>query len=370
VLAYELATAGLKVALLEKARLPRYKTCGGGVTAKAVARLPFDISPILDYKAGGGTLAFAGQTLATADLQEPVAWLVMRDRFDHYLAQQAVAAGAELIEGAAVQRCEQHDGRVSVQTSAGSFTAKVLAGADGVNSVVARDAGLLTGREVGVAIEAEIEVPAKALEEQGSYATFDFGALPHGYGWIFPKPDHLSVGVWQARPGKAPHLPQSLQRYIACNPVLREHRIRSQRGHRIPIGGGRHTLHNGNVLVVGDAANLADPWLGEGIYYAIHSARLAAKAILARFRRGADLSAYTRAIHAGLSREFWHARLIAWFLYKMPELSSKLMGTNPALQQAIFKAIRGDLSLRALDYRLALATPWVLARHFVRSWFH
>ncbi len=134
----------------------------------------------------------------------------MRDRFDHYLVQQAVQAGANLLEGISVVSVEEKSDRVVVTTTQGELQAQLLAGADGVNSIVARSMGLMPDREVGVAVEAELAVSPASLEAQGGFATFDFGALPGGYGWIFPKRDHLSVGVFRAVPGKGDRAQKSI----------------------------------------------------------------------------------------------------------------------------------------------------------------
>jgi len=280
VLAYLLARFGLDVLVLEKATLPRYKTCGGGVTLKTLQNLPFDAGPVYECQAVGGILSYAGRQLLKADLGWTVAWTVMRGRFDHFLIQQAVMAGATLVEDVAVEGVTLHDDRVVVHSAKGDYAARLLVGADGVNSGVARSLGLLPDRRVGVAVEAEVAVPPSGLEAQGAYATFDFGALPHGYGWIFPKQDHLSVGVFQAQPGKAAGLRQRLDQFIACQPALQGGQMLHFQGHPIPLGATRQPVDRGRALLVGDAANLADPWLGEGIYYAVLSARLAAPVML------------------------------------------------------------------------------------------
>jgi len=211
VLAYLLAKRGLDVLILERETLPRYKTCGGGLTLKAIQNLPFDVNAVLEHKAVGGIVTYAGQQLLKVEIGWPAAWLVMRDRFDHYLVQQAVLAGARLVEGVKVSGVEQRGDRMVVTTTQGELHAQLLAGADGVNSIVARSVGLIPNREVGVALEAELAVPPASLDTQGAYATFDFGALPGGYGWIFPKRDHLSVGVFKAIPGKAGELKKALE---------------------------------------------------------------------------------------------------------------------------------------------------------------
>jgi len=244
VLAYELAKRGLGVLFIEKATLPHYKACGGGLPLKTVQSLPFDVSPAFEREAEGGIVSHGGRQLLKTEVRRPFAWLAMRDRFDHFLVQRAVEAGARLIDGLAVTSVEDQAGQVVARTRGEQFCARLLAGADGVNSVVARSVGLLSRREAGVAIEAEVTVSPSAMAAQWAYATFDFGALPHGYGWIFPKSDHLSAGVFQARPGKAVGLKRDLERFVASQTVLQDHRRLSLQGgmqmHRLRHGRRHH----------------------------------------------------------------------------------------------------------------------------------
>ncbi len=361
VLAYLLAKRGVDVLILERATLPRYKSCGGGVTWKAMQNLPFDASAVFEHKAVGGIVTYAGQQLLKVEVGWPVAWLVMRDRFDHYLVQQAVGAGAHLIEAISVVRVEDRGDRVVVVSSQGELEAQLLAGADGVNSIVARSIGLLPDREVGVALEAELAVAPTSLEAQGAYATFDFGALPGGYGWIFPKRDHLSVGVFKAIPGKAVGLKKALEKFIASEAVLLDPCILHLQGHEIPLGGRSQALHKGRVLLVGDAANLADPWMGEGISYAVVSARLAAEQMYSALQsREFDLSGYTNLVNASITPQLISARLFARAVYALPELGSELLSKSPFMQQMVFDVIRGDRSFREMTTALLLGMPRIV----------
>lgn len=361
VLAYLLAKRGLDVLILERATLPRYKSCGGGVTWKAMQNLPFDASAVFEHKAVGGIVTFAGQQLLKVEVGWPVAWLVMRDRFDHYLVQQAVNVGARLMEGLSVVSVEDRGDRVVVITNQGELESQLLAGADGVNSIVARSVGLLTNREVGVALEAELAVAPSSLEAQGAYATFDFGALPGGYGWIFPKRDHLSVGMFKAIPGKAIGLKKALEKFIASEAVLLNPRILHLQGHQIPLGGRAQTLHKGRVLLVGDAANLADPWMGEGISYAVVSARLAAETMFyALASTDIDLSGYTALINASITPQLLSARLFAKVVYALPGMCSDLLSKSPFMQQMVFDVIRGDRSFREMTSALVLGMPRIV----------
>ncbi|MBN1537580.1 MAG: geranylgeranyl reductase family protein [Anaerolineales bacterium] len=358
VLAYLLAKIGLRVLILEKARLPRYKTCGGGVTYKTVENLPFDVTPALNKEASGGIVTFEGAPLLKTLVKRPFAWLVMRDSFDHFLTQEALRAGAELIEASPVERIDQQPDYVTVHTNAGNFTGLFMAGADGVNSTVARLLGMLQSREVGTAIEAEIEVSPHAMDEQGQFATFDFGAIPHGYGWIFPKSDHLSVGIYHATTGKVSDLRQSLQHFIDCQPVLNQPCQLSMRGHQIPLGGVFNTLHQGRVLLLGDAANLADPWLGEGLYYAVASARIAATVIEELLSQGqADLKCYTQRINSEIVQQLAYARRLANLVYQFPRYGSHLISKSSLMQNLIFGTIRGDYTFDAVNRLLLQSMP-------------
>lgn len=352
--AYLLAKGGFQVCLLEKATLPRYKACGGGLTWKTIHSLPFDVSPAVQLQAAGGIVTFGGKPLLKVDVHQPFASLVMRSRFDQYLVEQAVAAGARLVERVNLTRTIQAEGYVEAETNNGKFRARFLVGADGVNSIVARSNGLMTHRQAATALEAEISVPSRALESQGPYATFDFGAFRHGYAWIFPKKDHLSVGIMAAHPGKAPGLKAALDRFISSQPVLAGGRITELHGHRIPLGGQSSPLHCGRVLLVGDAANLADPWLGEGIYYAILSARQAAE-ILASALTTQDrpnLSAYTQGIDATIRPQLVAARRWAGLVYAFPRQGSYLLSRSPTLQAAVFDLMRGELTFTRFNHLL------------------
>jgi flavin-dependent dehydrogenase len=220
---------------------------------------------------------------------------------------------------------------------------------------------------VGVAVEAELAVSPASLEAQGAYATFDFGVLPGGYGWIFPKRDHLSVGVFRAVPGKAIGLKKALEKFIASEAVLLDPKILHLQGHQIPLGGQTRLLHKGRVLLVGDAANLADPWMGEGISYAVVSARLAAEQMYyALERKEIDLSGYTRLINASITPQLVSARWFAKAVYALPEVCSDLISKSPTMQEMVFGVIRGDRTFKELTTALLLGMPRIMAETLFR----
>jgi geranylgeranyl reductase family protein len=360
-LAHYLASSGVSVLLLEKARFPRYKVCGGGLTQKTIRAIPFDISSVIEKDEVGGCVTFGGRLVMRMEVKPAVASLVMRDRFDALLAHQAQRAGAHLVEGEAVTKVTDRCGWVEVVTASSEYAARVVAGADGVNSTVARCVGLLASRRVGVALQAEIPVDQASLDLQGNYATFDFGALPWGYGWVFPKRGHVSAGVFQARQKKVPRLRWYLDRFLASQAALRGGEPFRVQGHLIPLGGTRETLHRGSVLLVGDAANLADPWLGEGIYYAVRSGKIAAEVILDALAADRPrLDKYTIRVQAEIGRELAAAARLARAVYQWPRVGSNLIKRSPSTRQVILAAMRGDIRFSEVNRTFVRRVPRLL----------
>src|SRR5436309_2834888 len=146
--ALELARQGLKVVLLEKERLPRYKTCGGGLVERGLALLPREVGDVVERRYASSELHLLDADLRfTARRDHPVVSLAMRDRLDFLLASRAAAAGAELrapcrVTGVSLERHE-----VRLDTDDGDpVTAELVIAADGAMSDVARLAGWIDRR--------------------------------------------------------------------------------------------------------------------------------------------------------------------------------------------------------------------------------
>ena len=300
-----------------------------------------------------GILTFHGKPVLKVDLERPLANLVNRDEFDQFLLSQAIQHGAKIKAGLKVIGFTQNDAGVCVQTEQGDFHADYLIGADGVNSITAKAAGLLPDREVGYAIEAELKVPPHILQAYGAAVTFDFGALKNGYGWIFPKKDHLSVGVCYAQTAKQPGLSAKLEEFIRSQHVLLHSEKLSVKGHHVPLGGISVDLHKNRCVLVGDAANLADAWMGEGLYYAIVSAKLACESIMsAMLTNSADLSDYSNKVNTQITTQLYYARKMARLIYSLPRLAIMLIRRNQEVMDLTFGVIRGDVSFQACYQKL------------------
>lgn len=298
--ALRLAEAGARVLILERHRLPRDKACGGALTAKPVkALLDWDFSALVE----GETDRCRNQLdfEHTLDVRHRTPTLFINRRtFDHHIVERALTAGkgaVELRDGFMVRHVEEDADGVTVTGKNGEARrARYLIGADGAAGATAAALGLKRRTKPGIALDADVEVSPEAWDEEGGRMRFSFASPPSGYGWSFPKAGYLScgVGAWTADV----RLPEALDAYLER--ALPPGSIRSQtrRGHPIPIYEGPMRISTRRVCLVGDAASLVDPILGEGIRYALHSGQIAAE-VIAEQLAGAEVDdlEYTRRVH-------------------------------------------------------------------------
>lgn len=306
--AHTLATAGADVLLLERARFPRDKSCGDGITAHAVDILAdmgvgFDAFAGRAVKTLGGVIG--GPNGATFAARPPMhggmpveCWVVPRLTLDEEVARAAVRAGAHLQEGATVTGLLR-DGRAvcGVEYTDGAVTraikAKVVIGADGAHSQVAKALGepAAPAAHVGYALRGYY-AGVTGLKEDLEIYYFDRRLLP-GYGWVFPtgpETANVGVGIYTGELRRSRRkLRDILDDFIAAEPNVAE-RLRNARrigraiGWPLPVSSlQRRTFFDGAMLC-GDAASLVDPLTGEGIYTALVSGRSAGRAALEALR--------------------------------------------------------------------------------------
>ena len=326
-LAYLLAKKGIRVRILEKRKLPRYKPCGGGLTRRTLALLPFDLGTAIDRYAEQALIFHHGRLIFQSSGNRPILAMVRREAFDHFLSIKAVEAGADLWDGLAVRGVSGDAGRQTVHTSRESFQTRLVAGADGVTGPTARFLTLRVKRSVLNALEVEVhcDEPETLERIQGS-AHFDFGPAPHGYAWVFPKKNQLSTGLLSSSPS-VKHLRPLHEAYLQQKGLNRSIRIISARAHLIPYGPARGSVWaNERGLLLGDAAGFTDPITGEGVYFALKEALLAADVIERSLERGYRvMNTYNRIIRRTLGRDSWAGLRLHALLYHHPEWSQRVL---------------------------------------------
>ncbi len=346
-----LAQRGARVLLLDRARFPRDKPCGGAVSISAANELGIDLSPVIERTVTEVRVSFRlGRPFARSS-PEPLAYMTQRCRLDALLVEQAAAAGADFRGGLAVREVELSDGGALVRANGDAFRARTLVGADGANGVVARALGLSPGGEPAIALEGNVPADGELMARWERAIALDLGGTPGGYGWLFPKGDHLNVGVGGWR-WIGPSLRERLShlcRYLG----LDESRLVGLRGYHLPLRQPGERLVQGPAILAGDAAGLVDPLSGEGIHAAFWSGRLAAEAI-APYLAGeaADLGGYQSAMARELLPEIGVSRKLQRVFQRVPRPCIFLMRRSDGFWGALCGFIRGTNSYSRFRRRL------------------
>jgi len=342
-MAFELARRGIDVLILERAKLPRYKLCGGGVTWKSVRQLAFDISPIVQKTLRRLTLMRNGSPRVTIQFDKPLVYMTMRDEFDAFLTARACEQGAKLVDGQSVTQIVETDDGYQIETPSAGYRCQVIVGADGVHSKVAQSVGLRNKPVLGLGLEAEIPMTAEQMVVWQDSLCVDFGRVRRGYGWIFPKQDHLSVGV-AAEETSYRDLKNYYDEFVATELKIESAPPRPL-GHFLPMRQRNMPIQHGRALLVGDAAGLVDPFTGEGIYYAIRSAQIAAVEIVKLMQREqTDLYNYERRIDAEFMPDFANSLLVSHLFSLAPDLALTMLAHNKTWQVCLCQIIRGEIT--------------------------
>lgn len=271
------AEKDLETLVLDKQSFPREKLCGGAVSERTLKLLDFDIpEEVINQGCNGARVHFQGETVEV-EKDYRLGLLVSREKFDSFLLKKAKNKGAEVKDGERVLNITDKGSHVLVKTDKEVYRSKIVVGADGVDSTVARE---VLGEEISeeyfkLALENRVEeVKFQDKKCDGIIDVF-FGDIDGGYGWVFPHRDFFSVGIGSYED----KMKKPLKRQESFLKNLNLDVPDDFRGHRLPVGGQGRKKVSGRTMLVGDAAGLVDPLTGEGIYYAIKSGKMCGETI-------------------------------------------------------------------------------------------
>ena len=371
-----LAERGASVLLLDKHRFPRDKPCGGGVTLRAASVQDIDLTPVIERTIYGARFSLRLGESFDRTYANPLTYMTQRCRLDALLAERAVDAGADFHDGEAVREvdvsvgarhpskgesrneCEEPSKSnehsavenampprpvVMIRTSHGAYLTRVLIAADGANGVTARSASLNPRFEEAVALEGNLPYSPDIPTDWREYVGIDLGGLAGGYGWVFPKAEHLNVGVgaWKyAAFTLRPKLGDLCRRY-----GFDAARVENLRGHHLPLRTAGSQIARGPIALVGDAAGLIDPLSGEGIHMAFASGRLAAEHAMRYLSGESDnMSAYEQAVDHQLQPELDVSRRLQELFHFAPPPYLALMRRNRKFWLFFCHLVRGELT--------------------------
>ncbi|MBV9652604.1 MAG: geranylgeranyl reductase family protein [Pseudonocardiales bacterium] len=375
-----LARAGLDVLLLEKTTFPREKVCGDGLTPRGIKQL-IDLG--IDTSAEAGWLHNRGLRVVGGGVTIELDWpdlasfppygaVRQRQDFDEMLARHAEKAGARLLERTTVTGAitEPRTGRVTgVNGRQGpdkqpvSYRAPITLACDGVSARLALSLGLekREDRPMGVGVRRYYTTPRTNDEYLESHVEIWDHADPQdpkllpGYGWIFGMGDgtsNVGLGILSTSSayGKTDYR-ALLRSWLDGTPEqwgFREANATGKiAGAALPMSFNRTPHYRAGLLLVGDAGGMVNPFNGEGIAYAMESARLAAECTVQAMARPG--SARERALHrypTALREELGG-------YFRMGNVFSRLIGHPAVMRAGIRHALPRETLMRFMLKLLA-----------------
>lgn len=326
--AMELGRSGLSVAVLEKAKFPRDKTCGDALSVDVVNQLSM-LSPELaaafdklECKTPSYGVSIFSPDRHQVDIpfvykgSKTPGYICKRLDFDNLLIQQLKQfPSVQLFENCKVEIIETQYEKIVAQTSLGIFSGKMMIGADGAHSIVTRKMALhkMDKKHSSAGLRVYYEGITEFHTENFIELHFFQDILP-GYLWIFPLPDNrANVGIGMlssAVSQKNVDLKKVLQHILSTDARFKERfekakPLETVKGYSLPLGSKKRALSGDHFLLAGDAASLIDPFSGEGIANAIRSGRVAAAHTLRCFKEANFSKAFNLQYDEEIYRRMW-----------------------------------------------------------------
>ncbi len=331
-----------KVLLLEKYKLPRYKSCGGGLSQKSyeiLKNLDVDINKFVENEINNVDFIYKHKNTVNINFDYPVIKTSMRDKLDFGLINKSTNFGTIVNSSEKVEEINQKENYIVVKTDKTEYKSSFVVGADGAHSVTAKHFN--NTKKNAIAVEAEI-INTPEMNVNKKTIELHYGIIPHGYGWIFPKKNVISIGIGSFLP-KTKGLNDYYYKFKE-NIGFKNCEEKILKGHPIPILTHKNSnYNNGNILLVGDAAGLVDPLSGEGIYYALQSGIWAAEAIINK-----NSDKYTKIIKNKLLPQLKQAEILSKIIFNTLPVINKLINSNPDIAKKLVEVIYGKLTYNEL----------------------
>lgn len=362
-----LGEAGLSTLLLDKCAFPRDKPCGGGISARVLARFPYleaalDAIPVNRVKKV--YLESPGGFAVNYESPGPLYLMIRRCEFDNLLLSLA-RNNVEWQAPALVRKVSIGSDRAIVQAEVKGevrdYQCKLVLGCDGANSVVARNAGLRIGHvrdQYAVDMMEETPYSALNLKERDRMYIYYRIRSHYGYGYVFPKARHVNLGVgfkldYYLSRLRGEHYAhhQAFVEDLASKRLIEGGSVRANfRAFPLPVSGPLPKTYGERVLLAGDAGGFVNGLTAEGIYYAMvsgeHAARTAIEAVKKNNFSASETARYQESWKAEIGMELEKSVGFQKLLLGDANRIDRVVRTasrNPALADLLARYATGSL---------------------------
>jgi len=288
------AELGLSVLVLESEVFPRFKPCGGGLTPWALRWLSSleELDGITHERADRVDVWLGPDVNLTWAGAGPIITTTLREELDSAMARRAMDAGAHVLFGARVESVAADADGVTVRARGEDHRGRFLVAADGARGAVRGLVGSARPPLASAVYLRAFPPDRGALSPWHGRVLIDITEHRAGYGWVFPKKDHLNVGVY-AGTFRQRRLRSVLDRLLRRLDVV-SWRSEGPFASVVPVCAGERYLGDGRILFAGDAAGLGAPITGEGISHALASGEIVAGIVHDALRLGHEAGAAYR----------------------------------------------------------------------------
>jgi geranylgeranyl reductase family protein len=277
--AYALENAGHNIVLMDKEEFPRPKPCAGILPPRIFSELEVPKEVVERPLDGYRIFSPSGLNIESSFSNPGI--IVRREKFDDFLVKRLNCNLKRL----RISSCEVKEDHVKIGGEEGSFKSKIVIAADGVNSIfrkIALKDTTLNHSDFAMAMQYEISLSNKNIDEKIGNWFEVYYSLSYGYGWISPLKGAVKVGLGGVSDEFKKNIKRILDDFLEVTEIKNKiagGKIIKTEGHLIPMRGPFSTLSADRLLFCGDAGGFVFPGTGEGIYYAIKSGRVAAEVI-------------------------------------------------------------------------------------------
>ena len=327
--AYLLAKSGFHVLVLDKKEFPRSKLCGGLLTRKTIRLLEkiFQTSPdflisnqIISHQVSRYGVNLSDRACIRGELEYPF-YFIDRQIYDSFWLNMARNAGAEFRSGDKVIALDPSINQV-ITGNGHRYSGTYIFGADGAPSrlrrLLAAEGLIKNQKKLGLATALELVVSRDLAPALPDYPVIYFGNIRWGYAWCFPRKDLRILGICGLNEKSGKFLKGGMAQFLKTIKISTDH-IGGVKSHALPYGNYLTQPGSGKILLLGDACGLADPLLGEGIYYAHKSGQLAALAAIQSYRNSQDaLRIYRQHLSETIIPELKFIRIARQIIFSLP----------------------------------------------------
>jgi geranylgeranyl reductase family protein len=367
---------GIKVLLMEKATFPKQKICGGGISMRAIHRFPF-LSKHLNEIPVNYIRKVYLQSPNRSEIREerdkPIYFMAKRDAFDSMLLDICKNAGLQVLENTKLRSIHRTENSLALLTGSGdTLTAKLVIGADGLHSTIARQSGLSPGRgedrrAIIMTCETDYDRTGPAKNDT-MYVFYGFGDSI-GYGYVFPKKNSMDIGLGYLISYYRQNLTEGLRtqygkfiQFLKANGFLRSDAYtKNIQVAMLPVGGPLKKTYTDRILLCGDAARFVNAFTAEGIYYAMVSGEIAANAASIAVEAGqyeeSFLSKYQDKWYAEIGKELKNSVKIQARLFANTRLINFIVEEareNPKIKRMLTDYAIGHLDPPSMSKKLLL----------------